>query len=304
MTASMNSYLYERKSLKLSLFFVVLLMLWGLVFNELTNSNIVALDASSYVISGIIGLITIYVSRLQERPRSETHPLGYSGFIPILNLIRNLMIILICIRAVGESVGDLFTGPPIADHRLLFLYSGVTLLVNSFCSIYLYRISIKLHSSLLKTDAIEWRIDTFSNISILAAFALSYVLDHTGYQLLSYYVDPVICIFLSLYMCVAPVRLFVRNMQLLSVSSIEKKKQDQLIAQFRQAVPLFQAYPTHFTIVKIADVLWVNFELEVKEPPALELEVLTHATDTCQKILDQVSNKNKLSYSISTPHIA
>ncbi|MDB5272334.1 MAG: ybgR [Chitinophagaceae bacterium] len=294
-----NTYLYERKNLKLSLTFVVLLMIWGLVFNELTNSNIVELDASSYVISGIIGLVTIYVSRLQERPGSETHPLGYSGFIPILNLIRNLMIILICIKAIGESVGSIFSGPPAAEHGILFLYSGVTLILNSFCSIYLQRVSVKLNSSLLKTDALEWRIDTISNISIIGAFAFSYALQRNGYGLFSSYVDPVVCIFFSIYMCVNPVRLFVENMQLLSVSSVDKKTQQQLIEQFIAAVPIFSLYATHFTIVNVAGVLWVNFEIEDKIHQPLSIETLIAAADTCQGIMDQVAPKNKLSYHYS-----
>ena len=86
-----DPYQSERTCLIISLIFVLLLMVWGLVFSELTTSNIIEVDAAAYVISGIISLVTIFVSRLQEKPKSDDYPLGYSGFIPILNLIRNLM---------------------------------------------------------------------------------------------------------------------------------------------------------------------------------------------------------------------
>lgn len=292
----MNSYLYERRHLKISLSFVILLMIWGLVFNELTDSNIVELDAGSYVISGIIGLITIYVSRLQERPESDTHPLGYSGFVPILNLIRNLMIILISIKAIGESIGDIISGPPAPEHGTLFLYAGVTLLINLSGYAYMQRAASQLDSSLLKTDALEWKIDTVSNISILGAFALSYGLEHYGYTLLSHYVDPVICIFFSVYMCIGPGKLFVENMQQLSVSSIDKATQDLLIAKLAKAHPLLSSNLSHFTIVNIAGVLWVNLEIETDN--SLKTTELVYAAECCQKVLDEISPKNKLSYQL------
>ncbi len=283
----MNSYLYERNRLKISLAFVILLMIWGLVFNELTDSNIVELDAGSYVISGIIGLLTIYVSRLQERPESDTHPLGYSGFVPILNLIRNLMIILIAIKAIGESIGSIVSGPPTPEHGILFLYAGVTFIINVFCYFYMQRAANQLNSSLLKTDALEWRIDTVSNISILGAFGMSYGLEHFGYTLLSHYVDPIICIFFSIYMCIGPAKLFMESIQQLSVSSIDKKTQDLLIAKFHDVAPLFSLHKTHFTIASVAGVLWVNMEIE--SSMLLDTQELLNATDSCQKILDEIN---------------
>lgn len=292
----MNPYLLERKSLKISLVLVLVLMVWGAVFNAITDSNIVELDAGAYVISGIIGLITIYVSRLQERPRTTTHPLGYSGFIPILNLIRNLMVILICIKAISESIGAILSGPSPDEHATLFLYAGMTFLINAASYFYMNRNARRLNSTLLKTDALEWKLDTFSNISILAAFALAYGLEYTGHAKLSAYVDPVICILLSVYMCIAPGKLFFENVQLLSVSSVDRETQEMLIGKFRQASPFFTTYPTHFTILNVAGIYWTNFEVKKPENATISLEQLTEAAKVCQAIMDETHPKNKLSY--------
>ena len=215
-------YEAERSTLIVSLTFVLVLMVWGLVFSELTTSNIIEIDAAAYIISGIIGLVTIFVSRLQEKPSSDKHPLGYSGFIPILNMIRNLMIIEICINAISSSIGTLAKDPP-PEHATLFLYASVTLLFNLSCAIYTHKAAKRLNSPLLKTDALEWRLDTVSNISILCAFSLAFILDHIGYAAHAAYVDPIVCIFFSIYMCISPSKLFFENMQILSVGSVDKK---------------------------------------------------------------------------------
>ena len=291
-----NSYESERASLKISLIFVLLLMVWGLVFSELTTSNIIEVDAAAYIISGIIGLVTIFVSRLQEKPVSDNHPLGYSGFIPILNMIRNLMIIEICIEAIGGSIGTLIRGPTSPEHSTLFLYASVTLLFNCSCAIYTHRKANKLNSSLLKTDALEWRLDTISNISILCAFLLAFVLDNTGYSFYAGYVDPVVCIFFSIFMCINPSKLFVENMQILSIVSVDRETYDLLVTTFKKEIPVFAIHTTYFTIFYVAGILWVNVEIHKHKAIDLSLEDVFEATQKCQLIMNKGYPHNKLTH--------
>lgn len=115
-----NKSKIEYNALIFSLCSIVALMITSLIFNKLTESNIIEVDAGSYVISAIIGLITIYISKLKTKPKNENHPLGFSGYVPILNLIRSFMVILICIKAIGESLGSIFSGPEKTDHTIMF----------------------------------------------------------------------------------------------------------------------------------------------------------------------------------------
>ncbi len=291
-----DPYQSERTSLIISLIFVLLLMVWGLVFSELTTSNIIEVDAAAYVISGIISLVTIFVSRLQEKPKSDDHPLGYSGFIPILNLVRNLMIIEICINAIGGSIGSLVKGPPPPEHNILFLYASVTLVFNLACAIYTHKAAVKLDSPLLKTDALEWKLDTISNISILIAFGLAFVLDNTGNARYAAYVDPVVCIFFSMYMCITPAKLFLENMQILSVGSVDKDTYKYLVDTFKAEIPVFATHSTYFTIFHVAGILWVNVEIFKHKDIDLSLETIYESTKKCQMIINKTHPHNKLSY--------
>ena len=291
-----DSYKAERRTLIISLTFVLILMVWGLIFSELTTSNIIEVDAAAYIISGIIGLVTIFVSRLQEKPSTESHPLGYSGFIPILNMIRNLMIIEICIDAIGSSIGTIVKGPPPPEHAILFLYASVTLLFNLFCAIYTHKAATRLNSPLLKTDALEWRLDSISNISILCAFSLAFILDHTGYAAHAAYVDPVVCIFFSIYMCISPSKLFLENMQILSVGSVDKKTHSHIVRLFKKEIPMFKIHATHFTIFYVAGILWVNIEIHKHKLSDLKEEDIFEASQKCQAILNQNYPNNRLSY--------
>ena len=240
--------------------------------------------------------MTIFVSRLQEKPKSDDHPLGYSGFIPILNLIRNLMIIEICIDAIGSSIGSLVKGPPPPEHGILFLYASVTLVFNLACAIYTHKAAVKLNSPLLKTDALEWKLDTLSNISILAAFGIAFVLDNTGNASYAAYVDPVVCIFFSIYMCINPTKLFLENIQILSVASVDKETYNYLVNTFKKEIPVFATHSTYFTIFHVAGILWVNVEIFKHKEIDLNLETIYESTQKCQAIINRTHPHNKLSY--------
>ncbi len=291
-----DPYQSERTSLIISLTFVLILMVWGLVFSELTTSNIIEVDAAAYIISGIISGVTIFVSRLQEKPKSDDHPLGYSGFIPILNLVRNLMIIEICIDAIGSSIGSLVKGPPPPEHGILFLYASVTLVFNLACAIYTHKAAVKLNSPLLKTDALEWKLDTLSNISILIAFGIAFVLDNTGNARYAAYVDPVVCIFFSIYMCISPAKLFLENIRILSVASVDKETYNYLVNTFKKEIPVFATHSTYFTIFHVAGILWVNIEIYKQKDIDLNLETIYESTQKCQAIINRTHPHNKLSY--------
>jgi len=163
--------------------------------------------------------------------------------------------------------------PP--EHATLFLYASVTLLFNLSCAIYTHKAAKRLNSPLLKTDALEWRLDTVYNISILGAFSLAFILDHIGYAAHAAYVDPIVYIFFSIYMCISPSKLFFENMQILSVGSVDKKTHSHLVSLFKKEIPVFKTHATHFTIFT---------------------EDIFDVTEKCQAILNQTYPNNKLSY--------
>lgn len=290
----------EYHTLLFSFSMIIALMICSLVFNELTESNIIEVDAGSYVISAIIGLVTIYISRLKDKPKDEEHPLGFSGYVPILNLIRSFMIILICIKAIGESLGSIYSGPPATDHTIMFSYASVTCVFNLIAFFVTNRKANELDSALLKTDSIEWKTDIAFNLSIILAVLLAYGLEFTALKEYVDYIDPLFCIVFSIAMGYYPIVLFSENVKLLSVSSIDKKLQQQVIQSFYEKLPvLLDKYQAKFIVLHIAGVLWVNIELEV----SLSNQEITHdyliIKTTGESILTKITPDNKISFLIN-----
>ena len=286
----------EYNALLFSFYTIVTLMVCSLIFNELTESNIIEVDAGSYVISAIIGLITIYISKLKDKPKDEDHPLGFSGYVPILNLIRSFMIILICVKAIGESLGSIFSGPAHTNHTIMFSYAVVTLFFNVCAYIVINNKGKKIDSALLKIDAIDWKTDVFFNFSIILAVLVSYGLQFTSYKIYSDYVDPVFCIIFSIALAYYPIVLFSENIKILAVTSIDKAMQAQIIQSFHDRIHVIKKYDPAFTVIHIGGVLWVNIELNVRqkdEPISLDYFAIKNIGET---ILNEITPDNKISF--------
>lgn len=277
---------------------VLALMVWGLVFNELTTSNIVELDAGSYIISGLIGIITIYVSRLQDRPSSASRPLGYSGFIPILNLMRSFMIMLICLKAIGESIGSIVSGPSEPEHGIVFLYAGVTLILNVIAYYFIHKSAVETGSAILRVDAIEWKIDIFYNACILLSFSVAYTLTYLGYAKAANYVDPVFCILLSVGMSISPIQMFAENIRKLSLRSIDEPVQKDIIARFHQQIPHIKAFAPNFSALDLSGILVVEVQLYLTDKTDWSHHYLEEWEAQGKTILAEINPNHHLIFSL------
>jgi len=297
---AINKSKSEFNTLQFSFYTIIALMICSLVFNELTDSNIIEVGAGEYVISAIIGLVTIYISKLKDKPKDDNHPLGFSGYVPILNLIRSFMIILICIKAIGESLGDIYSGPSVTNHTIMFSYATLTLVFNSVAYFIINKKAKQLDSALLKTDALEWKTDIAFNISILLAVLLSYTLKFTPYKEFADYVDPVFCIIFSIAMSYYPVLLFSENVKLLSVSSIDSELQSKIIQSFNEKLTMIKHYNPKFTVLHVGGVLWVNIELDIPETDVNISKDYIQIEKAGVEILNEITPDHKISFLFNT----
>lgn len=288
----------EQRTLRISLVMVAILMIWGLIFAEITDSNIIELDAGAYIVSGLLGLITIYVSKLQDRPSDRTHPFGYAGFVPILNLIRSFMILLICLKELSASVGDFIRGPEETVHATVFLYAGVTMLVNGLAYFITRRAAKLSGSTILEVDAVEWKFDIYFNASVLLAFGISYMLRYYGYSKLANHIDPAFCILLSLAMCLPLIRMFNENMKKLSVSSVDRDTYRRIRHRFSQEFPKYSEWKPQMTTIDMSGVLWVELQFEETVIRAMEREDWLDMETKGKRILSEIADRHHLTFKL------
>lgn len=288
----------EQRTLKISLGLTILLTLWGLIFAEITDSNIIELDAGAYIISGLLGLVTIYVSKLQDRPSDRSHPFGYAGFVPILNLIRSLMILLVCLKAISASIGDFINGPEETVHLTVFIYAGITMLINCVAYFITYKAAKMSASSILKIDAVEWKFDIYFNLGILLAFGISYLLRLNGYSKLADHIDPAFCIILSSIMCVPVIHMFHENINKLSVRSIDRETYKRIRHRFSEVFPKYRQWKPEITAVDMSGVVWVELRFNGEIIDNLQKEDWQDMEAKGKAILGEITERYHLTFKL------
>ena len=101
-----NTEKHEHIALIISCCSGIILLLWCSWFAYNTNSLIINLDANAYIIASIVDLITLGVSLIQKKKKTKTHPMGYGGYIPLINLLRSCLLFFICIQSFLDAVNS------------------------------------------------------------------------------------------------------------------------------------------------------------------------------------------------------
>jgi divalent metal cation (Fe/Co/Zn/Cd) transporter len=295
---SMNVEMIEKNALRVSLVSILVLMIWSIIFSEITDSNIVSLDAGSYAISGIVGLVSLYVAQLIHRHATEKHPLGYYAYVHILNLLRSTMIILICIDGVVESISDIVHEPQIDAGFLLIIYALGTLCINSITYFFIQKKSSASNSEILKTEKMEWRIDLYFTFSILISFIAIYFLKEYHYNTLSNYIDPIVCIVMSIYMAKDPILLFKENIDALSIKSVEPELKDRIIEHVEAEMPHFKEIGKNYRIFRLSGILWVDLEMHLGDVEIIHGKILINSTNKMEEIVRAYHPNVKVTYKI------
>ncbi len=127
-TANTDSSIIESAALRRSILGYGVFGLLGVGFAAVTHSDAILLDGYYSVIAGVIAVLALKVSRIVALPDDETHPFGYASYEPLLNAIKGLLILVLCLFALGSSVVALFD----QGRQPVF---GVAIIYSAICTV-------------------------------------------------------------------------------------------------------------------------------------------------------------------------
>jgi len=154
------------------------------------------LDGLFSLLSFIMALGAIRISRLVYEPGNPDFQFGYAGFEPLFNIVKGLIIIFISLLALYSSVMAIHAGGRIINIGWALIYAIV---VSIFCfAVFaiLTRVARKTGSPLVKVDAKNWLLDGLITVAVLLGFLLSYFAQETRWEWMIPYTDPVVVVVL------------------------------------------------------------------------------------------------------------
>jgi divalent metal cation (Fe/Co/Zn/Cd) transporter len=115
-----------------------------------------------------------------------------------MTTVEGILVTGVCTGAILYSVRDILHPDPVEDAYLVVIYSAVSFLVCVSFGVWMRRVSKRVGSPLAQADADLWIIDGWLALGVCLAFGIGIVLDRMGKAEASAYIDPGVCIVLSL----------------------------------------------------------------------------------------------------------
>jgi divalent metal cation (Fe/Co/Zn/Cd) transporter len=117
-----------------------------------------------------------------------------------------------CVGAIVYAVRDLLHRDPVEDAHLVVIYSGVSFALSVLFGQWMRRTGARIASPLVMAEAQLWIIDGWMALGVCAAFVVSMALGRIGTNQANAYVDPVVCIVLSLILLKKPLEILRESM--------------------------------------------------------------------------------------------
>ena len=193
----MNSASQEQKALNVAVYGNIFMATLGLSFAWYTGSQAVLLDGAFSLIALVISLLTLYVSRLIQRPNDEGFPFGYAVFEPILNLGKGLIIAAVMLVAFIGAVSTMLGGGSDIVVGGAVVYA---LLASAGCAaivIFMRRIAKETKSPIVEVEVKNWLIDGVISSVVALAFFIVLLLQDTAADPWLKYVDQVLVMLMA-----------------------------------------------------------------------------------------------------------
>jgi cation diffusion facilitator family transporter len=226
----------ESTALKISAGANLFFGLLGIGFALLTQSGAILLDGFFSFIGFGIGLLTLKVSGLVERPDDDWFHFGYAYFEPFLNAVRGLILLAVTGYALVSAIISLLHGGREIVPGWALAYAVIAV-VGCFTLAWIQRRAARANESpLLDVDAKAWLMDGVLSLVVAGAFLGALLIQGTRWDPVVDYVDPALVVLLVLLVLPVPLKIVADNLGELLRVAPEPEVQAEVKHRFAQAV--------------------------------------------------------------------
>jgi cation diffusion facilitator family transporter len=194
----------EKQALRISIIGYLLLGILAVVFALKSQSEAIMLDGFFNFVSFMMSLITLYVSNLLRIPYNKYFQYGFMPFEPFVNVVKGLIILVVCGFALVSSIAALIDGGRELSPGMAVIYSLIATIGCVVVFLIQKRYANKVDSPLLALDIATWKLSGFISSAVAIGFGAAYILSRTEYSWIVPYVDPAMVVVLVLVMIRLP----------------------------------------------------------------------------------------------------
>ncbi|AFZ57774.1 cation transporter [Anabaena cylindrica FACHB-243] len=248
----------EQTSIYLSIGGTLFLSILGISFGLAIESAAVMLDGFFNIISLIMALATLWISRILKRPEGRKFQFGYKGFAPLLNLCKGLMIMGLSMFAFISAIAALLHGGRKVEASVAVIYTAIAAFTCLSIALVHNSIANKTGSPLVRVDAKNWIINGGISLSVGIVFTVITLIKNTPFNWFVDYADPTIVVVLVLLASPIPVKVVLESLNQLLLGAPAADLQKRINGIIDVATNQFPCAKHYLRITEVGEALYLH----------------------------------------------
>lgn len=176
----------------------------GLVLGLLVGSLVIVFDGVYSLVSLLLTLLSLAVSRFIERPAKRQFPFGKSVLEPIVIAVKGSVILAIVAYSLYSAVTSLFTGGREVDIGIATLFGAVNVIGCGYAWWHIAKKSKRFSSGLIEAETKQWQMDTLLSVAVTLGFIAAWLITLSPLSQYAVYADPMMMLLMSFYFIKVP----------------------------------------------------------------------------------------------------
>lgn len=253
----------EQFAIKLSITGSAFITLLGVGFAVLTRSEAILLDGLFNLITFALALLTLKVVSLINREKSLKFQFGYHNFEPLLNMIKGLIILVLCVFALVSSIKSFWNGGKELEMGLAVVYA-IAATVSCFTVAFLLRQYKKqINSPLVEVETFNWMVNSFVSSGITLTFVIAFFMEGTAWKKYVSYVDPVLVCVLVLFVIKLPIQTILEGINQLLGSSPDSELEHKTRERITGLASEYSFEQSRIRMMLIGRLFYVLIQIQV-----------------------------------------
>ena len=196
----------ERQGIRISLIGALIFAMLGLSFAIWSESQAVLLDGAFNLITAVMVLFAMRITRLLGEPESAARPAGYVALEPLYILIKGAILLILTLFVMASNVIILLRGGNELKLGIIVIYIGIAVLGNFIVWILISLKQKKVSSPLLEIEKQNWLVNGLISTAIGVSFLLVLIFRNGALKSIVPYVDQIVVLAVGLITLPVPIQ--------------------------------------------------------------------------------------------------
>ncbi|KQA18503.1 cation diffusion facilitator family transporter [Vibrio metoecus] len=244
----------------------------GLLVGLLVGSMVIVFDGVYSLVSLLLTLLSLAVSRYIQKPSDARFPFGRAVLEPLVIAIKGLVILLIVSYSLYSAFTALLSGGRAVDPSIATLFGAFSVAGCTLAWWKMARLSRRHPSGLIAAEVKQWQMDTLLSLVVMVGFIVAWLISLTPWEYYAVYADPSMMLLMSFYFIKLPLGMLksaLREMLLMAPSHDIQ----QAVSSSIQATETHADQPLElYGVTKVGRELWVEVALKTAEENSIAIE--------------------------------